>query len=50
MFAGVGGQGLILMTRIVSQAAMLDGFDIKIVFLKSAQNADMGNTPDATPA
>lgn len=29
MFAGVGGQGLILMTRIVSQAAMLDGFDIK---------------------
>jgi len=28
-FAGVGGQGLILMTRIVSQAAMLDGFDIK---------------------
>jgi len=29
MFAGVGGQGLILMTRIVSQAAMLDGYDIK---------------------
>lgn len=29
MFAGVGGQGLILMTRITSQAAMLDGFDIK---------------------
>ena len=29
MFAGVGGQGLILMTRIFSQAAMLDGFDIK---------------------
>jgi len=29
MLAGVGGQGLILMTRIISQAAMLDGFDIK---------------------
>ncbi|ABR49460.1 pyruvate ferredoxin/flavodoxin oxidoreductase [Alkaliphilus metalliredigens QYMF] len=29
MFAGVGGQGLILMTRIISQAAMKDDFDIK---------------------
>jgi len=29
MFAGVGGQGLILMTRIISQVAMLEGLDIK---------------------
>ncbi len=29
MFAGVGGQGLILMTRIFSEVAMLEGYDIK---------------------
>lgn len=29
MFGGVGGQGLILMTRITSQAAMKDGYDVK---------------------
>lgn len=29
MFAGLGGQGLILMTRILSEAAMLEGYDIK---------------------
>jgi indolepyruvate ferredoxin oxidoreductase, beta subunit len=29
MFTGVGGQGLTLMTRIVSQAALKDGYDMK---------------------
>jgi indolepyruvate ferredoxin oxidoreductase, beta subunit len=29
MLGGVGGQGLILMTRIISQAALKDGYDIK---------------------
>jgi indolepyruvate ferredoxin oxidoreductase, beta subunit len=29
VFTGVGGQGLIMMTKIVSQAALKDGFDIK---------------------
>nr|WP_330371266.1 indolepyruvate oxidoreductase subunit beta [Alkaliphilus transvaalensis] len=29
MLGGVGGQGLILMTRIISQAALKDGYDVK---------------------
>ncbi|SET71411.1 indolepyruvate ferredoxin oxidoreductase beta subunit [Natronincola peptidivorans] len=29
MLGGVGGQGLILMTRIICQAALKDGFDVK---------------------
>lgn len=29
MLGGVGGQGLVLMTKIISQAAMMDGYDIK---------------------
>jgi indolepyruvate ferredoxin oxidoreductase, beta subunit len=29
MLAGVGGQGLVLMTKIISQTAFLDGFDVK---------------------
>ena len=29
ILAGVGGQGLVLMTRILSEAALLDGHDVK---------------------
>lgn len=29
MLSGVGGQGLVLMTRIISQAALKDGYDVK---------------------
>ncbi len=29
MMAGVGGQGLILMTRIICQAALMGGYDVK---------------------
>lgn len=29
MLAGVGGQGLVLMTKILSQTAFSDGFDVK---------------------
>lgn len=29
MLAGVGGQGLVLMTRIISQAALKDNYDVK---------------------
>jgi indolepyruvate ferredoxin oxidoreductase beta subunit len=30
LFTGVGGQGIILTTNVLAEAAMLDGFDVKV--------------------